>query len=388
MNVNKPVKSTACWMAIKPAIQNQATKNDENGENNELNFEETLAKVIRLQINTNKKYGNFSSSNNRHFKYWIFNQAKTPLECFKVFIDNHVIAKIVEYTNAHIYSLPLADPLQQEYSKPTNAVEVQAFLGVILSLGSLNYMDTDYELLWNSEIGREWDVCKASMSYERNLFLKENLRLNDTKATFQSGQLDESSNSLRELFAYVFQKFQLLYGTGDLLNDKTCFNFEGSVVELKYLCRLLKASVSAAFALYSKNCIPSYTDSEFQSNVSQQLLLDNYKVRALNVHLTLEERNKSAMAACYRIIQYSKDVNQIQKPKQKLASFFWKSPKSTQRKRNANPIQVPKSGYCHKCLEKGVKKRTKQLCKINHHQKFTCAYHLKEICQSSAFFQL
>lgn len=95
--------------------------------------------------------------------------AKTPLECFQLFIDEQMIADVVINTNYRIKEKSEKWKSSAHYGE-TTVVEIKALLGLLYLSGVFRNNHRNVEELWNTD-GTGMDIFRCTMSQRRFQFL-------------------------------------------------------------------------------------------------------------------------------------------------------------------------------------------------------------------------
>lgn len=103
--------------------------------------------------------------------------AQGTKDCFHLFFNTEVIELLVMNTNLYI------DKIKENYQRdrdasPTDAVEVHAFLGLLIMAGVLRASHLNYIDLWAHD-GSGVEIFRLTMSYKRFLFLLRCLRFDN-----------------------------------------------------------------------------------------------------------------------------------------------------------------------------------------------------------------
>lgn len=98
-------------------------------------------------------------------------KVNNELEAFELFFDVSVFERIVQYTNIYIQSVKDKLNYQRSRVRPTDVLEIRAFFGLLICIGSLKSSKVAVEHLWKPEDGTAWDLCRCTMSYGRFCFL-------------------------------------------------------------------------------------------------------------------------------------------------------------------------------------------------------------------------
>lgn len=123
--------------------------------------------------------------------------AKEPLQCFSLFLDDSMIDKIVLFTNTYITKLREKFSRERD-CKFTDAMEVKALIGVLYMAGLKKISHLNVKEMWLDD-GTACDFFRATMSVKRFLFLLRVLRFDDINTRDNRKQSDNLS-PVREIF--------------------------------------------------------------------------------------------------------------------------------------------------------------------------------------------
>ena len=123
--------------------------------------------------------------------------AKEPLECFSLFVDDSMIDKIVLYTN--LYVAKLHEKFSRERDcKLTDTIEIKALIGVLYMAGLKKISHLNVKEMWLDD-GTACDFFRATMSIKRFLFLLRVLRFDDINTRDNRKESDNLA-PIREIF--------------------------------------------------------------------------------------------------------------------------------------------------------------------------------------------
>ncbi|XP_063924667.1 piggyBac transposable element-derived protein 4-like [Zophobas morio] len=125
---------------------------------------------------------------------------KTPLEIFHHFFDQNVLDIIVENTNKYLATAE-ANYSRATYTRPTNFIEIQALLGILLLSGVKKSNHLNAEDLFKSN-GTCPEIFRLTMSCQRFRILLRYLRFDDIDTRAERKSLDKLA-PIRELFTAV-----------------------------------------------------------------------------------------------------------------------------------------------------------------------------------------
>ncbi|GBP21726.1 PiggyBac transposable element-derived protein 4 [Eumeta japonica] len=150
-----------------------------------------------------------------------------PIVSFSLFIDDHVLEIIVKYTNTEGLRV-----LQNRW-KSTDKIEMQAFLGLLLTIGVNKQGSVDFREYWDPIFGNP--IFRATMGKNRFASLLRFLRFDD-KNTWSLRKSKDKLAPIRELWEYVNQNLKKLYLPGENLTiDEQLVPFRGRVSFKRFL---------------------------------------------------------------------------------------------------------------------------------------------------------
>lgn len=133
----------------------------------------------------------------------------TAIDCFNLFINNTVVRIIVTSTNIYINALKERFDRERD-ARCTNAVEIRAFLGILLLSGTLGSNRKKTKQIWDNTKGSGVESCYLAMSEKRFHFLLRCLRFDDVTDRQQRKELDRLA-PIRELFEHMVQSFKSFF---------------------------------------------------------------------------------------------------------------------------------------------------------------------------------
>lgn len=123
------------------------------------------------------------------------NEARTQQSLEKIWdllINENIFNIIVRYTNEEITRRSMGI-LTQSYTKPTDNVEIRAFIGLLYISGALRLSNANIDELWSAKYGN--GIFRATMSQQRFQFLALCLRFDD--------KLDRAARKSLDKFAPI-----------------------------------------------------------------------------------------------------------------------------------------------------------------------------------------
>ncbi|KAJ8969038.1 hypothetical protein NQ314_001937 [Rhamnusium bicolor] len=115
-------------------------------------------------------------------------QAKTIMDCWKLFVSDEMIKDIVKYTNQRL------DLMRSSYQRPrdypqTDYEEILAFIGLLYMAGVKKGQHLNTEKLWKSD-GTAPDFFAATMSKKRFHQLVQSIRFDDAIKRLEISAID------------------------------------------------------------------------------------------------------------------------------------------------------------------------------------------------------
>lgn len=128
----------------------------------------------------------------------IAKHAKTPQECFEIFINDEIVNIITENTN--IYINTISGNFQRERAcRLTDTVEMKAFFGLLILAGACRSGHQNVEELFSNKDGFGLEIFYGTMSLERFNFLLRTIRFDDIGTRTERRALDKFA-AFREVF--------------------------------------------------------------------------------------------------------------------------------------------------------------------------------------------
>lgn len=154
--------------------------------------------------------------------------AKSELDCWKLFFSDDIIEEILHHTNVEIKSktFPERHNTRVHIVKETTMDELLAIFGLMYIAGINN--STGYNLtdLWRSD-GTGVDIFRMTMSLQRFNFLQNCLRFDDAATRAARKEFDNIA-PVRMMFEKFVDNCQKAYTPSDCLTiDETCIPFRG-----------------------------------------------------------------------------------------------------------------------------------------------------------------
>lgn len=175
--------------------------------------------------------------------------AKTEVECWKLFFNDDILEDILNYTNEEITSKTFAENhnTRVHIVKETSMDEIMALLGLMYITGLNN--STGYNLtdLWRSD-GTGVDIFRMTMSLQRFNFLQGCLRFDDAATRAQRSAVDNLA-LVRAIFDKFVRNCQKVYNPSHFLTlDVKYIPFRG---ECPFRQFMPKTSAAYGIKMYS-----------------------------------------------------------------------------------------------------------------------------------------
>lgn len=150
-----------------------------------------------------------------------------PVDSFNLFLNEQVLEIIVKYTNSEAHRV-----LQSQW-KPTDTIEMQAFIGLLLTIGVNKQGGVDFREYWDPLFGNP--IFRATMGKNRFALLLRFLRFDD-KNTRSLRKSKDKLAPIRELWQSVNLNLKKFYLPGENLTiDEQLVPFRGRVSFKQYL---------------------------------------------------------------------------------------------------------------------------------------------------------
>lgn len=151
--------------------------------------------------------------------------AKTPLDCFRLFITQDMMNDIVSFTN--IYIRANKDKFSRERDcKETDITEIDALTGLLVLAGLKKMNHVNIQEMWTND-GTSPDIFRATMSQTRFYFLLRNLRFDDKNTRTERARIDNMA-ATREIFESFVTNCKTHYQVGENVTiDEMLESFRG-----------------------------------------------------------------------------------------------------------------------------------------------------------------
>lgn len=151
--------------------------------------------------------------------------AKTRLECWKLFFPDHIIDNIVKYTNIYLEKMrPFYN--RSRDCRETNSTEIFALIGLLYMAGMKKAQHLNVKELWDTD-GSAPECFRATMSKERFLLLLRALRFDDINTRDERKATDNLA-PIREVFDDFNSRCKNNYQVGEYVTiDEMLEAFRG-----------------------------------------------------------------------------------------------------------------------------------------------------------------
>lgn len=159
--------------------------------------------------------------------------ARSPLECFLLFIDEQIIGDIVIYTNQRILEKSSTWKDSPHYGK-TSAPEIKAVFGLLYLSGTFRSNHRHLYELWKTD-GTGMDVFRCTMSQRRFEFLVSCLRFDNKDNRQERVKLDKLA-PIRAVFEKFVDNCKSAYSPAEYLTiDEKLESFRGRCAFRQYI---------------------------------------------------------------------------------------------------------------------------------------------------------
>ncbi|KAH9632821.1 hypothetical protein HF086_016302 [Spodoptera exigua] len=160
--------------------------------------------------------------------------AKDPLSCFELFFTQDILEILVRCTN--IYLDKIKENFQRNRdAKPTDIVEMRAFLGLLYIMGVSRSGRRNIKDFWDNSQGTGLEIVYATMSINRFRILIRALRFDDITDRETRRKLDKMA-PIREVVELVTKNCRNNYVPSDYLTlDEQLVGFRGRCGFIKYI---------------------------------------------------------------------------------------------------------------------------------------------------------
>nr|XP_023014742.1 uncharacterized protein LOC111504426 [Leptinotarsa decemlineata] len=158
---------------------------------------------------------------------------QTPKDIFQFFIDDAMIAILVENTNLYIQSISSKYARYRD-ARPTDTIEMRALLGLLLYAGVMKSSRLNVGELWKSD-GSIIEILRLGMSIKRFLFLLRCLRF-DNKDTREERTAIDKLAPIRNFFDLFVTKCKDGYSLSEYVTiDEKLEGFRGKCNFRQYI---------------------------------------------------------------------------------------------------------------------------------------------------------
>jgi len=155
-------------------------------------------------------------------------EAKTEVECWKIFFTEEMKNVILIHTNEEILrrQANCNDPKRLYYMKETTATELDAFIGLLYIAGLNKSSRQNLNDLWRTD-GTGVDIFRTTMSLQRFYFLQNCIRFDD-KSTREERKKTDNLTHIRWLFDQFVRCCQQSYIAHEYMTiDEMLLAFRG-----------------------------------------------------------------------------------------------------------------------------------------------------------------
>lgn len=161
-------------------------------------------------------------------------QAKSEIECLKLFMDNNIISLLTKYTNIYITHVRSKYTRDRD-ARLTDEIEIQALIGLLFLIGALRSSRQNVLQLWDNSKGNGLESCYLSMSAHRFQFLLRCLRMDDIHHREQRRLIDKLA-PIRQIFELFVSSFQKHYAPSEYVTvDEQLLAFRGRCSFRQYI---------------------------------------------------------------------------------------------------------------------------------------------------------
>ncbi|XP_022913140.2 piggyBac transposable element-derived protein 4-like [Onthophagus taurus] len=159
--------------------------------------------------------------------------AKTLLECWSCIMDDEIMGIIVQQTNQYIESIKSLFKRDRD-AKPTDIVELKAFIGLLYLAGVHRGNRQSLEDLW----GSDWDGIekfRLVMNIKRFKFIMRCMRFDDRSMRNERRKIDKIA-AIRDIFTMFVKNSQKSYSLGQNVTiDEKLEGFRGRCGFVQYI---------------------------------------------------------------------------------------------------------------------------------------------------------
>lgn len=137
--------------------------------------------------------------------------AKTVVDCWRLFFDDKIITLIVEKTNLYINGIR-EKFVRDRNCKETDQIEMEAFLGLLYLAGVFRGGHQNIADFWSRD-GLGIDIFRMTMSEKRFRFLIRCIRFDDRATRLERKDIDKLA-AVREMFDFFIQHCKSHYDLG------------------------------------------------------------------------------------------------------------------------------------------------------------------------------
>lgn len=160
-------------------------------------------------------------------------EAKTILECWKCFINDSILEKILQHTNEYI-EIIRPHYIRERDARFTDMVELKAFIGLLYLAGVFHANRMNLEDLWGKDnFGVE--MFRLVMSLKRFKFLLRVIRFDDRTTRAERRSVDKLA-AIRDVFSVFVDNCKNSYSPGQNVTiDEMLAGFRGRCSFRQYI---------------------------------------------------------------------------------------------------------------------------------------------------------
>lgn len=157
-----------------------------------------------------------------------------PVEIWRAFFDPSILEIIVQHTNAHIRDFAEGKYSRDTYTKPTDAIEIEALIGLLYLCGVKKSNRLACEEIFATD-GSSAELFRLTMSMQRFLFLLRHLRFDDHQTRIERQTIDKLA-PIREIFQKVVANYKDKFSPSEMLTvDEMLVGFRGKCSFRQYI---------------------------------------------------------------------------------------------------------------------------------------------------------
>lgn len=164
----------------------------------------------------------------------IARDVSTPIESFLLFFDSDILTILVESTNIYI------DTIKHKYqrdrdAKPTDLVEMKAFVGLLLLIGVCRAGRRNLKDFWDNSQGLGIELVYTTMSKSRFRFLLRCVRFDDVRDR-SARQSSDRLAAIRQIIEIMLRNCKQCYTPSECVTlDEQLVAFKGRCAFIVYM---------------------------------------------------------------------------------------------------------------------------------------------------------